>query len=272
MRRAEARRAAADMLGAGKSAPVGRFAAKLRSNANPTDPHGPPRTGEASARIGRPARRGATGADPRAGFTLIEVLAALAVTSALVAVVLPYAGRLATHWWVGEATVEGADGWMQAVSRLGDDLAQALPYGVGGDDRPDPAFQAGPESIAFVRPALGGAGGLDAVTYEIRPSAAGSALVRRSRAFDPSTFGRDVGGTSATLLDGPFRLRLVEVARDGTRRRAWSPADGMPSAVELSAAATGAGSGDHAPVPVAPVLMPVVAQAPAAAKAGGSAP
>ena len=67
--------------------------------------------------------------DRRAGFTLIEVLAALVITSAFVAVVLPYAGRLATHWWVGETTVEAADGWMQAVSRLGEVLCQGLPYG-----------------------------------------------------------------------------------------------------------------------------------------------
>lgn len=207
------------------------------------------------------------GRDPRAGFTLIEVLAALVVTGLLVAVVLPYAGRLATHWWVGEATVEAADGWMQAVNRMGDDLAQALPYGIVNEDTPAAAFEVGPDSVAFVRPALGGAEGLDAVTYEIRPSAGGSALVRRSRPFDPVTFGRDVGGGTATLLDGPYRFRLVVVAADGTRRRDWKPGDGMPAAVELSTTATG-----RAPVPAAPVLMAIAARAPAAVKAGGGGP
>ena len=200
--------------------------------------------------------------DPRAGFTLIEVLAALVVTGAFVAAVLPYATRLATHWWVGEATVEAADGWMQAVNRMGDDVAQALPYGLGGSDGgAEAAFRAGPDGIAFVRPTLGDGVGLEAVSYEVRPSPAGNALVRRSRRFDPMAFGRDVGGASATLLDGPFRFRIVEVAADGTRRRDWAPADGMPAAVELSAAATG-----RAPVPAAPVLMPIPARAPAAAK------
>ena len=211
-----------------------------------------------------PPRAGGTApaADPRAGFTLLEVLAALVVTGAVVAVVLPYAGRLATRWWVGEASVEAADGWMQALNRMGDDLAQAVPYGIGDGD-PQSAFQAGPDAIAFVRPALGGGDGLEAVSYEIRASPAGHALVRRSRGFDPDAFGRDAGGTSATLLDGPFRFRLVEVAPDGTRRRGWSPADGMPAAVELSAAGTG-----PAPVPAAPVRLPIVARVPAAAKPG----
>lgn len=197
---------------------------------------------------------------PRAGFTLIEVLAALVVTGALVAVVLPYAARLATHWWVGETAVEAADGWMQAVGRMGDDLSQAVPYGLGPSSAP--AFLAGPDTVSFVRPALGGGAGLETVVYAVRSSSAGSALVRTSRAFDPDTFGRVAGGTPATLIDGPFRLRLVEVARDGARRRNWSAADGMPAAVELSVTAPG-----RVPIPVAPVLMPIAARAPAA-KAG----
>lgn len=204
-------------------------------------------------------------ADPRAGFTLIEVLAALVVTGAFVAAVLPYAARLSTHWWVGEASVEAADGWMQAVGRMGDDVSQALPYGLPGgpDGAPSAAFQAGPDGIAFVRPALGDGVGLDAVSYEIRPSASGTALVRRSRPFDAAVFGRDVGGTRATLLDGPFRFRIVVVAADGTRRRDWAPSDGMPAAVELSAAPTGT-----SPVPAAPVLIPIATRAPAVAKGG----
>ena len=139
-----------------------------------------------------------------------------------------------------------ADAWMQALGRLGDDLAQAIPYGLGpGDD--GAAFRADADAIAFVRPALGGAGGLETVRYEIRVSPSGTALVRRSRPFDPEAFDREVGGATATLLDGPFRLRLVEVAPDGTRRRDWAPTDGMPAAVELSAAPTR--SGARVPMP-----------------------
>lgn len=203
--------------------------------------------------------------DPRAGFTLIEVLAALVVTGAVVAVVLPLAGRLAARWGRGEATVEAADGWMQAIGRIGDDLAQAIPYGLGpGDGGGGAAFRAGADAVAFVRPALGGAGGLETVRYEIRASPAGSALVRRSRPFDPEAFDRELGGATATLLDGPFRLRLVELAPDGTRRRDWAPADGMPVAVELSAAPAKAGAG--VPMPAGPVLLPIAARAPAVAR------
>ena len=204
-------------------------------------------------------RRGA------AGFTLIEVLAALAVTGAFVAVVLPYAGRLASHWWAGETAVEAADQWMQAVNRMGDDLSQAVPYGLGADGLGGAAFRAGPDGIAFVRPGLGDAGGLETVAYEVRSGRDGATLVRRSRRFDPDGFAGGVGGTPSTLVAGPFRLRLVEVAADGSRHRDWSPGDGMPAAVELSATADPPGR--RAALPVAPMLMPIAARSPAATRA-----
>ena len=199
-----------------------------------------------------------------AGFTLIEVLAALVVTGVFVAVVLPYAGRLATHWWAGETAVEAADQWMQAVNRMGDDLSQAVPYGLGADGLGGAAFRAGPDGIAFVRPGLGDAGGLETVAYEVRSGRDGATLVRRSRRFDPDGFAGGIGGAPSTLIAGPFRLRLVVVASDGSRRRDWSSADGMPVAVELSANAEPPGR--RAMLPVAPVLMPIAARAPAAAR------
>ena len=199
-----------------------------------------------------------------AGFTLIEVLAALVVTGVFVAVVLPYAGRLATHWWAGETAVEAADQWMQAVNRMGDDLSQAVPYGLGADGLGGAAFRAGPDGIAFVRPGLGDAGGLESVAYEVRSGRDGATLVRRSRRFDPDGFAGGIGGAPSTLIAGPFRLRLVVVASDGSRRRDWSSADGMPVAVELSANAEPPGR--RAMLPVAPVLMPIAARAPAAAR------
>jgi len=202
-----------------------------------------------------------SGPDPRAGFTLIEVLAALVITTAFVAVVLPYAGRLATHWWVGETTVEAADGWMQAIARMSDDLAEAVPLEVGQGEPRMLAFRGGADVIRFVRPALGGNGGrdLEVVSYAVRSTAAGQALVRQSRRLDAGGFDADpAGSATVALIEGPFRFRLVTLDRDGTRRRGWDAPDRMPTAVELSVAATG-----RQPVPAAPISMPVVARQPA---------
>lgn len=204
----------------------------------------------------------------QAGFTLIEVLAALVVTGAFVAVALPYAGRLATHWWTGEAAVEEADGWIQAMSRMGDDLSQSVAYDLSTGSRPSLAFRADPDDVSFVRSSLGETGQLEAVTYEVVPSKSGMALIRRSRRFDAAAFGRDDRGTSATLLDGPYRLRLVEVSTDGSRHRDWQPSPDMPAGVEVSAAPTRNGPASSVAVPTVPFFLPIATRAPAAARAG----
>ncbi|MGI3899971.1 MAG: PulJ/GspJ family protein [Janthinobacterium lividum] len=206
----------------------------------------------------------------QAGFTLIEVLAALVVTGAFVVVALPYAGRLATHWWTGEAAVEEADGWIQAMSRMGDDLSQSVAYDLGTGSRPSLAFRADPDDVSFVRSSLGEMGQLEAVTYEVRRSKAGMALIRRSRRFDAAVFGRDDGGTSATLLDGPYRLRLVEVSADGSRRREWEPSPDMPAGVEVSAAAMRDGRAGSVAMPTVPFFLPIATRGPAAARTGAS--
>ena len=159
---------------------------------------------------------------PRAGFTLVEVLAALMITAGFVAVVLPFAGRLATRWWVGEIAVETADGWMQALARLSDDLSQAVPIAVQQGDKDIIVFAAGPGFVQFIRPAVGGAGGmrLETIRYDVSPSAAGHALVRRAGPFSP-TVPADPG-SPATLLDGPFLLRFRAYGHDNVPHAAWT--------------------------------------------------
>ena len=154
--------------------------------------------------------------EARAGFTLVEVLAALVVTAGFVAVVLPFAGRLATRWWVGEARVEAADGWMQGVARLSDDLSQAVPIMVRQGDKAVASFDAGPDFVQFVRPALGSAAlGLETVRFEVRWSAAGSALVRRAARFRPGD--PSAPGSPTTILEGPYGSASGPTARTSYR-------------------------------------------------------
>ena len=192
----------------------------------------------------------------RAGFTLIEVLAALVVTAVFVAVVLPFAGRLATRWWVGEARVEAADAWMQAVARLSDDLAQAVPIVARQGDKAAVSFDAGPDFVQFVRPALGRAAmGLETVRFEVRSSGAGSALVRRSARFRPGD--ASAPGSPTTILEGPYRFRFRAYGEDLVPRAAWEGETEMPAGVELTVVGRGGAS-----APPGPILLPVVARAP----------
>ncbi len=198
--------------------------------------------------------------DRRAGFTLIEVLAALAITGALVSVALPYATRLVTRWWLGERTVEVADGWMQAITRLDDDLSQALPLSLPGEGKAITAFRAGTNFVQFVRPALGQASGtdLDTVRYEIRPSTVGAMLVRRTRRFDPVAFVAEPnqGGLPTTLIEGSFRFRFFAIGEDHVPRETWPGGADLPVAMGLSAVAT-----SNNQVPPGPILLPIAARA-----------
>ena len=191
-----------------------------------------------------------------AGFTLVEVLAALIVTAAFVVVVLPFAGRLATRWWVGETTVEAADGWMQALTRLSDDLSQAVPMSVRQGDRDIIVFAAGPGFVQFVRPAVGEAGKLrlETVRYDVSPSPAGHALVRRAGPFSPVAVADP--GSPATLLDGPFRLRFRAYGHDNVPQAAWADSEQMPDGIELTIVGK-----EPRSLPPSPVLLPIAAAA-----------
>ena len=188
---------------------------------------------------------------------MLEVLAALVVTAAFVAVVLPFAGRLVQRWWTGEATIEAADAWMQAIARLSDDLEQAVPVSVSDGAARVLCFRAGPKGVRFVRPSLGVAAAtdLEVVSLTIESKASGDMLVRRARPFSTDCLGEGQGAAS-TILEGPFRLRFASVAEGGHRQDNWTEGKGMPIRVELSAVAMG-----HGQVPPTAIVLPIAARA-----------
>ena len=194
--------------------------------------------------------------DRRAGFTLVEVLAALVVTAAFAAVVLPFAGRLASRWWVGETRVEAADGWMQAVARLGDDLAQAVPIVEQRGDAVAAIFTVGPDVLQFVRPALASSSRLrlETVRFDVRPSDRGHALMRRTSGFRPGS--EPDFGAPSILLDGPLQLRFRAFADDHVPRATWADERNLPAGVELRAVSPTPGASLSVPV-----LLGVVAKA-----------
>ena len=126
----------------------------------------------------------------RAGFALIEVLAALVITASLVAVVLPFASHLLARWRTGQPEIDSADTWMQAIARLSDDLAQAVPITGAGASSDAVEFRLAPGSVKFVRPSLGDSAdlGLETVTYVVGSSPAGDVLVRYAQPFVPERF------------------------------------------------------------------------------------
>jgi prepilin-type N-terminal cleavage/methylation domain-containing protein len=120
-------------------------------------------------------------AEARAGFSLIEVLASLAIVAALVSAMLPLMRDLLSRWSAGAEQADVADHWMRGVLRLSEDLDQALPA-PARTDRPqdaDAAFALGPSCLRFMRRSLPGeTPGLTLLTYRAARADGSQILVR----------------------------------------------------------------------------------------------
>jgi len=197
--------------------------------------------------------------DSRAGFSFVEMLAALAITAALVAVVMPFAGRLVERWSSGEQAVQDADAWMQATARLAADLSEAIPLHERTTDRARQVmFRMDRRSVVLVRPALApSAGPLEFTAYLIEPlPAGGDALVRYSGPFEQARFDTDPRGfgNATTLISGSFRLAFRAVNKELVRSDDWADPAELPLSLELVAS------------PTARSLLPAVTTLPIAAR------
>lgn len=209
-------------------------------------------------------RRAWTGRRPRtAGFSLVEVLAALILTVLLVAALMPFAGGVATRWMTGQRRVEEADVWMRATVRLADDTARAIPLTIGADQNQRVVFRGSEREILFVRPSLSAAASsaLEVVALTVERTDEGEALVRRSTPYDPGVLDRETSSfeASTTIASGPYRFRFEMVSPRGDRTGEWTDLKALPRLVELSVETTGSRI-----VPPAPIALPLLASGPKA--------
>ena len=144
----------------------------------------------------------------RAGFTLIETLAALAVTGALVGALLPFAGTVLAHWTRAPEIAETGDRYLQAAGLLQDDFLEALPLS-GADGAP--LFRAGTDCVELVRPALGpDRKGLEHLRYAIVRAGGFDVLTRASAPLRPGEdFSALPRGNDQKLLEGRWFMRFV---------------------------------------------------------------
>ncbi len=149
--------------------------------------------------------------DPRAGFTLIEVLAGLFITGLFIMTVLPFVTRLIGTAWSGEANMMTADQWMRASARLSADFGEAVPLSIHQGDKAVPAFRAQSDRVQFVRRSLAGdRTGLQIVTLRIEADSEGEGLVRSASPYSEEAFNSDSadGGEEVALLKTPYHLRF----------------------------------------------------------------
>ncbi len=184
-----------------------------------------------------PAVRRGTPVSGRAGFSLLEVLVAMAITVLLVVTFAPFASQLILTWGRGARTAELVDMLTRGNDRLARDLLAVVPMTLTRGDQTTMIFRGGPGYLMFAT-ATGfgpGRGGIELVSVGIEADgAAGQAIVRRRAPL------RDAAPTATgfkdpvTLLTGPYQYRFDYVAADGTKVGEWQDRLDMPARVELT--------------------------------------
>jgi prepilin-type N-terminal cleavage/methylation domain-containing protein len=178
---------------------------------------------DAEARAGRSRGRG------RAGFGLVEVLLALAVGGALLAVVTEVVGRALLRWTDGFTVSTRIDRVTTALERLGRDLTGLVPIpGVTGDRVT--LFVGEARRFAFVAavPISPTAPGLAVVDYVVEAAGDGARLVRRWRRLGGTGGGQDV------LLAGRLEIAFHYLDPEAGRATTWARRGAVPSGVVVA--------------------------------------
>ena len=186
---------------------------------------------------GRGRASGPSPTSRRAGFSLLEVLVALAITVLLVVTFAPFASQLILTWGRGARTAELVDMLTRGNDRLARDFLSIVPMTVTRGDETTMVFRGSPGYVVFAT-ATGfgpGRGGIELVSFGIEADGeAGQAIVRRRSPL------RDAAPTASgfrdpvTLLTGPYQYRFDYVAADGTKLADWQNRRDMPARVELT--------------------------------------
>ncbi len=185
--------------------------------------------------------------DRRAGFTLIEVLAALAVGSVIIMATAALIHDVARHFDRGTRGAQEAERLMLAVERLAQDFNSARYVGWTTEGGTAVAFTGEPATadrrakIAFVGNAgiMAGPQGEEVVTLTVEPAGEVTRLVRRRAAWaGPRTRLEDVSPQDAVVLvEGALDIAFVfgRVAPGGALEwsESWIGQSTLPRFVRL---------------------------------------
>ncbi|MFD2183677.1 PulJ/GspJ family protein [Rhodoplanes azumiensis] len=177
----------------------------------------------------RPPTRSRPSTGPgAAGFTLFEMLVAIAVMGLVMGVLGQVTGRWMPDWSRVLLRVERTEQVAIVLDRLAADLAAAEPIAAGRTS-PRPLFEGDETGVTFVRPALGPntPPGLEVVRIVETADSRGPVLVRLRARYVPPAEGDDPFAGIAfadpvVLLRAPWRVGFAFAGGDEADRR-WQP-------------------------------------------------
>jgi general secretion pathway protein J len=170
------------------------------------------------------------------GFTLIEALAALALTGLVLAGLATITAQWLPNWNRGFDRIQQSELIGISMQRIAADLA-AAEYVPPNRDREKPLFDGSALSVTFVRTALGpNAGvGLDVVRIGETTDQGRLVTMRSRAAFAPLSPSEQINFSDPViLLRQPFRLSFAYAGPDRVFRDSWRDADKLPVAIMLT--------------------------------------
>jgi prepilin-type N-terminal cleavage/methylation domain-containing protein len=177
---------------------------------------------------------GSRAADPssNAGFSLVEVMAALVVTCLLIMGLTPFVSQLLSTWARGSTTGVIVDMTSRGIGQLRKDLRHAVPLAA----RPGVVAFRGDEIHFEFAAATGLGAGRDgveiiAISAEQLEGKEPAIVRRRSGPFttDSSADFKD----PVVLFSGKFQYMFRYITQDGTRQSTWTDRSDLPARIEV---------------------------------------
>jgi general secretion pathway protein J len=170
--------------------------------------------------------------NPRAGFTLLETLAALAIAAAAFAVIVDFSMRTLRNWHRGDQAIAAMEMITRGVARLQTDLAVALPMSVPGGDGAAVLFKGDANSLVFAAATGFGTGnrGVEMISVSAFADGEDIALIRnRGPVANPQPELRD----PVVLMKGRMRVRFSYRDQNGKTEPTWIEQAELPAAVAI---------------------------------------
>ncbi len=173
------------------------------------------------------------------GFSLIEAMAALALTATIIVALGAAAGQWLPNWRHGFVALQGADLLSLALDRIGEDLSAAewvTPWG----DAPGPLFEGEASSVVFVRSAIGpnARPHLEVVRIAEGSDDRGPALTRTAALFYPTARGRPglpfKFADPVALIRAPLQVTFAYAGPDRVWAQRWRGQERLPEAIRIS--------------------------------------
>jgi general secretion pathway protein J len=170
--------------------------------------------------------------DRRAGFTLLETLAALAIAAAALAIIGDFAMRALRNWHRGDTAIAAMEMITRGIGRMQTDLAAALPISVPGGDGAAVLFKGDANGLVFAAATGFGTGNraVELVSVSTFKDRDELAIVRnRGPVTNPQPELRD----PVVLMKGRMQVRFSYRDRSGKTVPTWIEQRELPTAVAV---------------------------------------